>query len=169
MASTEPDDLIPSDARARIIVAAAELMATGGPEAATTRAVAIAAGVQAPTIYRLFGDKRGLLDAVAEATLAAYIAGKADRRPNDDPVADLRRSWDDHLAFCLANPAIFALMSGAGTAVSPAAKAGIEVLRERVGHVARAGSLRVSGGTSRGPDSRGRRRDGASAARETGR
>jgi len=144
MASTEPDDLILFDARARILAAAAELMAVGGPEAATTRAVAVAAGVQAPTIYRLFGDKRGLLDAVAEAALAAYITGKADRRPSDDPVADLRRSWDDHLAFCLANPAIFVLMSGAGAAASPTANDGIKVLRERVGRVARAGLLRVS-------------------------
>ena len=52
--------------RARIVAAAAELIASGGREAATTRAVAAAAGVQAPTIYRLFGDKRGLLNAAAE-------------------------------------------------------------------------------------------------------
>jgi AcrR family transcriptional regulator len=31
----------------------------------STRAVSAAARVQAPTICRIFGDKRGLLDAVA--------------------------------------------------------------------------------------------------------
>jgi AcrR family transcriptional regulator len=36
-----------------------------GRRAVTTRAVAAGAGVQAPTIYRLFGDKDGLLDALA--------------------------------------------------------------------------------------------------------
>ncbi|MBC8122483.1 MAG: TetR family transcriptional regulator, partial [Gemmatimonadaceae bacterium] len=51
------------DVRARIVVAAAGLIDSGGRDAATTRAVAAAAAVQAPTIYRLFGDKRGLLDA----------------------------------------------------------------------------------------------------------
>lgn len=144
MAKILPREDAPVDLRARILAATANLIATGGPEAATTRAVAVAAEVQAPTIYRLFGDKSGLLDAVAEATLAAYIAGKTDRKLGDDPVADLRRSWDDHIGFSLANPAIFALMSGAGAIRSPAAKAGIEVLRKRVARVARAGSLRVS-------------------------
>ena len=117
-------------------------MAHGGVEATTTRSVAVAAGVQVPTIYRLFGDKRGLLDAVAEAELAAYVAGKVDRPAAVDPVDDLHRSWDDHIAFCLANPGIFALMSGAG-ASSPAARAGLAVLRERVRRVAATGALQV--------------------------
>jgi len=42
----------------------------------TTRSVALAAGVQAPTIYRLFGDKSGLLDAVVEHGFASYMARK---------------------------------------------------------------------------------------------
>jgi AcrR family transcriptional regulator len=46
----------------------------------TTRSVALAAGVQPPTIYRLFGDKDGLLDAVAEHGFAHYAANK---RPAD--------------------------------------------------------------------------------------
>ena len=77
------------DARTRIIAAAAELIAAGGRDAATTRAVALAAGVQAPTLYRLFGDKRALLDAVAEHGLAAYVAEKAARAPHADPVQAL--------------------------------------------------------------------------------
>ena len=38
--------------------------ADGGRGAVTTRAVSAAARVQPPTIYRQFGDMRGLLDAV---------------------------------------------------------------------------------------------------------
>ena len=60
--------------RARIIAAGAERLADGGRDALTRRAVAAAAGVQAPTIYRLFSDKRGLLEAVAEHGLAEHIA-----------------------------------------------------------------------------------------------
>ena len=52
--------------RERIVACAAELLTRGGREALTTRAVASAAEVQQPTIYRLFGDKEGLLEAVAE-------------------------------------------------------------------------------------------------------
>src|SRR4051794_36006940 len=51
--------------RDRILQAAARLLAEGGREAVSTRAVSRAAGVQAPTIYRQFGDMQGLLDAVA--------------------------------------------------------------------------------------------------------
>ena len=47
--------------------------------AVTTRAVADAAGVQAPTLYRLFGDKDGLMEAVAEHVMAAFVHAKAER------------------------------------------------------------------------------------------
>src|SRR5947209_10691761 len=85
------------DARARILRAAAELLATGGRNAVTTRAVSAAAGVQPPTIYRHFGDMQGLFDVVARETLAVYAQEKAARPPTDDPVEDLRRGWDLHI------------------------------------------------------------------------
>ena len=65
------------ETRQRIVEAAARLLEEGGREAVSTRAVSAAAGVQAPTIYRIFGDKRGLLDAVASHGLAAYLKGAA--------------------------------------------------------------------------------------------
>lgn len=134
------------DVRSRIVAAAAALIATGGRDAATTRAVATGAGVQAPTIYRLFGDKRGLLDAVAEQAMTAYVAEKAKRQPHPDPLQDLRDGWDVHVAFGLAHPGLFAIMSDApheGVA-TPAIAAGFEVLRRRINNIARAGRLRVS-------------------------
>lgn len=134
------------EVRGRIIAAAAELLAEGGRDAATTRAVAAAAAVQAPTIYRLFGDMRGLLDAVAEQVLAAYIAEKSAREPHPDPVQDLRDGWDMHVAFGVAHPALFEIISSVPHARrrSPAADAGIDVLKRRVRNIARAGRLRVS-------------------------
>lgn len=145
-ASTPPsDDLASGDTRSRIITAAAELIAEGGSDAATTRAVASAACVQAPTIYRLFGDKRGLLDAVAEETFSNYVTEKTKREPDADPVEDLRLGWDAHVAFGLANPAIFTLISTSyPEPLSRAAAAGMAALRERVRRVARTGRLRVS-------------------------
>jgi len=38
--------------RTRLVEVAAHLLATDGPDAVTTRSVALAAGVQAPSIYR---------------------------------------------------------------------------------------------------------------------
>lgn len=141
------DETHPDDLRTRIVVAAAGLIASGGRDAATTRAVAAAASVQAPTIYRLFGDKRGLLDAVAEYCMATYIAEKSSREPHPDPVQELRDGWDMHVAFGLANPGLFAIMSDADPQprpVSPAIAAGLEVLRRRMRNIARAGRLRMS-------------------------
>jgi len=77
------------------------LLAHGGREALTRRAAAAAAGVQAPTIYRLFGDKQGLVDAVAEHDLRTYLRQKRTDGPSDDPVEDLRLGWDVHLGFGL--------------------------------------------------------------------
>ena len=134
------------DIRSRIIVAAAELIASGGRDAATTRAVATAAGVQAPTIYRLFGDKRGLLDAVAQHGLATYVAEKAAREPHPDPVQELRDGWDMHVEFGLAHPGLFAIMAGdpRPRPLSPAAAAGVDVLARRIRNIAVAGRLSVS-------------------------
>lgn len=129
-------------ARARILAAGAELLASGGREALTTRAVAAAAGVQAPTIYRLFGDKRGLLDAVAEQGMTRFIATKQAHAPLEDPLADLRAGWDFTIEFGLAHPAIFAITSDPEH-VSPVAERGYDILRARVRRVAQAGRLRV--------------------------
>lgn len=134
------------DIRARIVAAAGVLIAAGGRDAATTRAIATAAAVQAPTIYRLFGDKRGLLDAVAEDGLAAYVAKKAALEPNPDPVQDLRDGWDMHVAFALAHPGLFAIMMGDSHSrpLSPSVATGMDVLRRRIRAVALAGRLAIS-------------------------
>lgn len=133
------------DVRARIIAAAAALISSGGPDAATTRAVAAAAGVQAPTIYRLFGDKRGLLTAVIEHVLKSYVSKKSARKPHPDPLQDLREGWDMHIAFGLSHPGLFAIMSSdPRPAQSPAVSDGEEVLRRRLRNIALAGRLRVS-------------------------
>ena len=132
--------------RAQLVEVAAKLLATQGPDAVTTRAVARAAGRQAPTIYRLFGDKGGLLDAVAEHGFASYVACKPPVDTGADPVAGLRAGWELHIGFGLANPELFRLLHTAlrtpgGRA---AAAAGLRVLRDRVHRVAEAGRLRVT-------------------------
>jgi AcrR family transcriptional regulator len=140
--TVEPDG---ADIRSRILDAAARLVAAGGVAALTTRAVAAEASVQAPTLYRLFGDKRGLLDAVAEHGLAAFVVQKSGAAPHPDPVQDLRDAWDAYVAFGLGNPAVFAIINEVGRVgpPSPAAAAGLAVLRERVRRIARAGRLRM--------------------------
>ena len=132
--------------RARLVEVAAELLATQGPDAVTTRSVALAAGVQAPTIYRLFGDKSGLLDAVVERGFASYVARKHPVGIDADPVQGLRRGWELHVGFGLANPELFRLMHTALRTPGgrTAAAAGARVLQARVHRVAVAGRLRVT-------------------------
>lgn len=140
---TIPDE--PANARERILAAAAALVASGGSEAATTRAVAAAAGVQAPTLYRLFGDKDGLLAAVAEQVMADFVAAKDLAAAENDPVLELRGGWDDYVAFGLRHPGVFTLMNRSmKPALSSATAAGLAVLARRVHRVARAGRLCVT-------------------------
>jgi len=132
--------------RAQLVEVAAELLATQGPDAVTTRSVALAAGVQAPAIYRLFGDKSGLLDAVVEHGWASYVASKPPVGADADPVQGLRGGWELHVGFGLANPELFRLMHTVlctpdGQA---AAAAGIRMLQARLHRVAEAGRLRVT-------------------------
>ena len=133
------------DGRDRIVAAAAALIAREGWEAFTTRAVSAAAGTQAPTIYRVFGDKQGLVDAVAEHGFIAYLRQKRTDGIDVDPVDALRRGWDLHVGFGLANPGLFTAMYGVPRpgAASPAAAKALAMLRERMRLLALAGRLHV--------------------------
>lgn len=132
--------------RDRIVATTARLLAEGGREAVSTRAISAAAGVQAPTIYRLFGDKQGLLDAVAAHGYTMYLNAKTGLEPRADPVEDLRAGWDLHVSFGLANPALYSLIYGEPRpgAPPPAAVAAAEVLAGKIRRIAEAGRLRVS-------------------------
>ena len=134
------------DTRARIVASAIDLLNHGGRDAVTTRAVADAAGVQVPTIYRLFGDKHALLDAVAEHGFTTYLTEKMIPRLGQDPVEDLRAGWDLHVAFGLSHPAIYLLMYAEPRpgVKSPAAEISYRVLKEHLRRVAVAGQLRFS-------------------------
>ncbi|MCT2583455.1 TetR/AcrR family transcriptional regulator [Actinophytocola gossypii] len=131
--------------RERIIEAAIALLGEGGRDAVSTRAVSAAAGVQAPAIYRIFGDKQGLLDAVATHGFEAYLRSKTAQPPTDDPVADLRRGWDLHVEFGLTNPALYTLTYGDQRpgVEPPAARQASAILAGLIHRIAAAGRLRV--------------------------
>ena len=130
--------------RSRVIQAAAELLEREGRDAVTTRAVAVAAGLQPPAIYRLFGDKDGLLEAVAEHGFAAFLAAKHVDPDPQDPIGGLRDGWDVAVEFGLANPGLYTLMYSEPTrATSAAFQAGMAVLTDRVSRLAAGGWLRV--------------------------
>ena len=129
----EQDPGSPRDrTRAQLVEVAAELLATQGQDAVTTRSVALTAGVQAPMIYRLFGDKSGLLDAVVEHRWASYVASKHPVGADADPVEGLRAGWECHVGFGLSSPVLFRLMHTVCTPDGRAtAAAGIRMLQAR--------------------------------------
>jgi AcrR family transcriptional regulator len=133
------------DVRTRIVKAAVRLLTKGGRDAVSTRAVSAEAGVQAPAIYRQFADMNVLLHAAAREILAGYVRDKTRRAPSADPVEDLRRGWDLHVAFGLENPAAYALLyADVGAAPAKEATEGQSHLTTLVTRVAEAGRLRVA-------------------------
>ncbi|MFJ8098342.1 TetR/AcrR family transcriptional regulator [Streptomyces griseofuscus] len=136
----------PDSPRRRIVDAAVALLENGGPDAVSTRAVAAAAGMQPPAIYRLFGDKEGLLEAVAEHGYAQFLERKRaqlDPAPLD-PVQELRCGWDMVVEFGVSRPELFAVMNRAtGRGSDAAHRAGLEILQGRVRQLAAGGWLRV--------------------------
>lgn len=98
--------------RDRILRAAATLLAEEGREGVSTRSVSALAGVQPQTIYRQYGDMRGLLSAVAQAGFSDYLEAKSAQGSSGNPIGDFRHGWDAHVEFALNNPALYALMYG---------------------------------------------------------
>jgi AcrR family transcriptional regulator len=131
-----------SGTRDRILQAAARLLADSGGAPVSTRAVCAAAGVGAPTLYHHFGDKDGLLNAVVAYGFERYLEEKRSRPSTGDPVQDLRRGWDAHVEFGLAQPAFYALMYGGGRHAAASEEA-YKILLHMTEQVARAGRLRV--------------------------
>ncbi|GGV13280.1 TetR family transcriptional regulator [Streptomyces filipinensis] len=97
-------------ARERILEATMELLAGKDALAISTRAICERAKVGVPEIYRQFGDKQGLLVAVADIGFERFLAHKRRNPRTADPVADLRTAWDSHVTFALANPHLYRLM-----------------------------------------------------------
>lgn len=133
-------------ARERIVRATIELLRSAGRDAVTTRSVSAAARVQSPTIYRHFGDMRGLLKAAVDRAFADYLQVKVSSPQGADPVEDLRRAWDRHHQFGMTNPVIYALIYGEPDPDRrPAAvKDGHALLHGLLERIARAGRLCVS-------------------------
>ena len=121
------------------------LLAKGGRDALTTRAVAKAARVQPPILYRLFGDKTGLLNAVADYGFGLYMERKRPSAVATDPVESLQAGWKLHVEFGLSHPELYLLMYADP---HPEIKTGAavrshEVLRDHMQLVAAAGRLRI--------------------------
>jgi AcrR family transcriptional regulator len=78
------------ESRAETLLDEAErLLASGGPDAVSVRAVADAADTTTRAVYTLFGGKEGLIHRLCERGYRDLVARVASVSPTDDPAADL--------------------------------------------------------------------------------
>jgi AcrR family transcriptional regulator len=132
------------DTRTKMLRAAERLLNASPDRDITTREVCEAAGVGQPVLYRQFGDKTGLLRALVDYGFERYLATKRAAAPSPDPVEDLRRGWDTHVAFALEHPALYRLMySPSFERVPDAAGEAMAILRDVLTRCAQAGLLAV--------------------------
>ncbi len=133
------------DTRARLLEAAADMIAAAPGEDVSLRAICAAVGVKMPTLYHFFGNKQGLIDAVIERGFDLYLAEKSSAESTGDPIQDIRAGWDAHVAFGLANPGFYTLMYGTvqpGHSPAPQARPS-ELLRALTARAAAQGRLAV--------------------------
>jgi AcrR family transcriptional regulator len=132
------------DQRTKVLVAAEKLLDASPDRDISTRAVCAAAGIGAPMLYRLFGDKNGLLSALVDYGFDRHLAAKRDTEAGGDPVEDLRNGWDSHVAFARAHPAVYRLMySPHFAAVPQAAGEALRLLKDVLVRCAADGLLRM--------------------------
>jgi AcrR family transcriptional regulator len=132
------------DTRARILEAAAQLLASSDTGDVATRAVCEAAGVQQPVLYRIFGDKDGLLAATTDFVWEQYLDMKRSAAMSADPLEDLRSGWDSHTDFALQHPNAYKLLFSPALRAKPeAAEEAMRLLRAVLDRLARQGRLRV--------------------------
>jgi AcrR family transcriptional regulator len=130
--------------RSAIIVVAAELLAHSPTGDISTRAVCEAAGIQQPALYRLFGDKEGLLAATVDHVWDEYLGMKRAAEQSADPFDDFRAGWDSHTAFAIAHPNAYRLLFGSGAiSRSESAAEAMRLLRLVLDRLAAQGRLRM--------------------------
>ncbi|GDY66842.1 TetR family transcriptional regulator [Streptomyces avermitilis] len=78
----------------RILDACADLLDEVGYDALSTRAVALRAGVPIGSVYRFFGNKRAMADALAERNFERYTDRVTHRLEQSDGEGDWRAAMD---------------------------------------------------------------------------
>ncbi|QBI54536.1 TetR/AcrR family transcriptional regulator [Streptomonospora litoralis] len=142
------------DTRERLIEAASQLLAGGGPEAVTMRKVGELAGVSRAAPYRHFDDKEDLLRAVALRSLEAVRSEVMEALPTAatppaEVPAALRRAFFAYLRDGIDRPEHYRLTFGEhlsyvdGPGVHEAAKALIERCVDALAQGQRAGAIRA--------------------------
>ena len=104
------------DVRTRLVLAAAKLLAEGGPGGVSVRRVAAEIGTSTMAVYTHFGGKPELLRAVSVEGFRHLAARLAEVEATDDPVADIAALGRAYRRSALDDPHLFAAMFGRNVA-----------------------------------------------------
>lgn len=114
------------DVRRQLVLETLSLLERGGEAAFSTRAVCMAVGVTAPTLYHHFGTADGLLGAAIEEGFAQFLIRKKAAPVSEDPIKTLVAGWDSYVGFAAERPRLYATLFSrvlAGADIPAAAQA----------------------------------------------
>lgn len=103
------------DVRARLIEAAARLLADEGPAALSTRRLAAEVGASTMAVYTHFGGLPELVRAVVQEGFARLAEHLSAVPTTDEPLADLAALGEAYRANALDNPQLYAVMFGSAS------------------------------------------------------
>jgi AcrR family transcriptional regulator len=98
------------DQREALLRAAADLLATEGPEALTVRRIAAAAGCSTMGVYSRFGGKDGIVEALFVEGFEGLRAAMSAEAPTDDPWRDLVHCGLAYRVFALSHRTSYLVM-----------------------------------------------------------
>jgi AcrR family transcriptional regulator len=133
--------------QARILEAAAKLLAKSPDGEVSTREISDAAGVTAPTLYHYYRDKETLLQAAVDFGWANFLSSKRAVATvvHEQIGDDIRAGSYNHIDFAVKNPNFYRLMWSPGVAQnSVALREAHKMLYDRMKLGASRGQLRVS-------------------------
>jgi len=131
-----------ADVKDKLLDVAYRVLEAEGSSALTTRRVCEDAGVTMPTLYHHFGNRDGLIAAVYAVAFEKFMANKRALAQTADPVADLRKSCEQVLAFVLAHRLVAQAVMARGVEEPSMFEPGYALMRHRVDRCAKSGRLR---------------------------
>ena len=118
--------------RTELLDAADRVITTAGP-AASMRTIAAAAGITKPILYRYFGDKGGLYQALAERHLEPLVASVRAALTAARPDDRVRATIDAYIRFIEDNPQIYRFLLHRALPEQPEAAAAVSAAIHRLG------------------------------------
>jgi AcrR family transcriptional regulator len=98
------------DVGVALVEAAANLLATEGPQALTVRRIAAAAGVSTMNVYSRFGSKDGVVEHLYVRGFELLAESQRAAAVTDDPATDFRLAAQAYRSFALDHATMYGVM-----------------------------------------------------------